>query len=117
MVDPPYGTFFYSTAVGAAAKACSDKTDRSIVTPRHEIRLHLERSMHIRHPLQLALINPKNVSKKVEFSLTKVLKSHITIVYVTYFANGETSLFSRAAVLSPELVLDYVLAHLILCHP
>ena len=99
MVDPPYGTFFYSTAVGAAAKVCSDKTDRSIVTPRHEIRLHLERSMHIRHPLQDALINPKNVIINVLFSDTKSLKSHITIVYVIYFANGETSLFSQAAAL------------------
>ena len=91
MVDPPYGTFFYSTAVGAAAKACSDKTDRSIVTPRHEIRLHLERSMHKRHPLQAAEHSPKNVKIKVLLSLTKVLKSHITIVYVIYFGGGEIS--------------------------
>ena len=91
MVDPvsprinPYGigtSFFYSTAVGAAARACSESTVRSIVKPQHVILLHLLLKTHNKHPLQDALINPKNVSMNVEFSLTKVLKSHIVILYL-----------------------------------
>ena len=108
---------FYSTVGAAAARACSESTVRSIVKPQHVILLHLLLKTHNKHPLQDALINPKNVIINVLFSDTKSLKSHITIVYVIYFANGETSLFSRAAVLSPELVLAAFLAHLILCHP
>ena len=69
----------YSTALVLTA-AFSDKTDRSIVTPKHEIRLHRERNKHIKQPLQAAEHNVKNVNMKVLLSLTKVLKLHITIV-------------------------------------
>ena len=69
----------YSTALVLTA-AFSDKTDRSIVTPKHEIRLHRERNKHIKQPLQAAEHNVKNVKIKVLLSLTKVLKLHITIV-------------------------------------
>ena len=82
MVNPPYGTFFYSTVGAAAAKARSDSTVRSIVKPQHVILLHLLLKTQSKHPLQLADINPKNVSMNVEFSLTKVLKSHIVILYL-----------------------------------
>ena len=78
-MDPVWYDIFYSTVGAAAARAFSDKTDRSIVTPKHEIRLHLERSRHIRHPEQAAEHNPKNVKIKVLLSLTKVLKSHISL--------------------------------------
>ena len=96
MVDPvsprinPYGigtSFFYSTAVGAAARACSESTVRSIVKPQHVILLHLLLKTHNKHPLQDALINPKKVIINVLFSDTKSLKLHITIVYVIYFAD------------------------------
>ena len=80
----------YSTALVLTA-AFSDKTDRSIVTPKHEIRLHRERNKHIKQPLQAAEHNVKNVKIKVLLSLTKVLKLHMFIVYVTYFANEEIS--------------------------
>ena len=39
--------------------AFSDKTDRSMVIPRHEIRLHLLLNKHIRHPEQAAEHKPK----------------------------------------------------------
>ena len=99
MVDPPYGTFFYSIVGAVAAKACSDSTVRSIVKPQHVILLHLLLKTHSKHPLQDALINPKKVIINVLFSDTKSLKLHITIVYVTYFVNEVTSLFSRAVAL------------------
>ena len=54
-----------------------------MVKPRHEILLHLLLNKHIKQPLQAAEAKPKNVSMNVEFSLTKVLKSHIyTIRYI-----------------------------------
>ena len=82
----------YSTALVLTA-AFSDKTDRSIVTPKHEIRLHRERNKHIKQPLQAAEHNVKNVNMKVLLSLTKVLKLHITIVilYLYILEAGRSS--------------------------
>ena len=79
MMDPVWYIFYSTVGAAAALSAFSDKTDRSIVTPKHEIRLHLERSRHMRQPEHAALHNPKKVNINVEFSLTKVLKSHIYI--------------------------------------
>ena len=82
MMDPVWYIFYSTVGAAAALSAFSDKTDRSIVTPKHEIRLHLERNKHIRHPLQAAEQRPKNVNIKVLLSLTKVLKSHIVYIYL-----------------------------------
>ena len=79
MMDPVWYIFYSTVGAAAALSAFSDKTDRSIVTPKHEIRLHLERNKHIRHPLQAAEQRPKNVRMNVEFSLTNSLKSHIIL--------------------------------------
>ena len=84
----------YSTALDVVLTAAfSDKTDRSIVTPKHEIRLHRERNKHIKQPLQAAEHNVKNVNMKVLLSLTKVLKLHITIVilYLYILEAGRSS--------------------------
>jgi hypothetical protein len=69
--------------------AFSDKTLLSMVKPRHEIRLHLERSRHIKHPLQAALSNPKKVKINVLFSLTKELKSHILYYIYIFWRRGD----------------------------
>ena len=76
--------------------AFSDKTLLSMIKPRHEIRLHLERSRHIKHPLQAALSNPKKVKINVEFSLTKELKSHI-LYYYNYIFWRRGDLLIRAS--------------------
>ena len=74
-------------------KACSDSTVRSIVKPQHVILLHLLLKTHNKHPLQDALINPKNVIINVLFSDTKSLKSHMFILYLYILQTGRPPYF------------------------
>ena len=79
MMDPVWYIFYSTVGAAAALSADSESTLLSMVKPRHEILLHLERSRHMRQPEKLAEHKPKNVNIKVLLSLTKVLKSHISI--------------------------------------